>query len=238
MAFQRSSAWTIERLTGTDSRTVLRPLFEEYLTWLAEQLRDNYGIVFDEPDEVVMERHHRAFDAELPKMLGPRGRVIVARAGDAIVAVGTMKPVTDDIAEIKRVYVRPMPGAKASPARSWLGCSTMRARSDSRWSGLRRWTSCVRPLPCTGRSEPRKPCSSTGLKPRRRGLRASPATCRSGWHLAERSRAFSLRRYRAGEPWRLMGRLQLLRSRRDGRLCVWLESLHGGRAPDRLAPGL
>ena len=33
--------------------------------------------------------------------------MIVARAGDAIVAVGTMKPVTDDIAEIKRVYVRP-----------------------------------------------------------------------------------------------------------------------------------
>ncbi len=107
MDFQHSGAWTIERLTGTDSRTVLRPLFEEYLTWLAAQLRDNYGIVFDEPDEVVMERHHRAFDAELPKMLGPRGRVIVARAGDAIVAVGTMKPVTDDIAEIKRVYVRP-----------------------------------------------------------------------------------------------------------------------------------
>ena len=33
--------------------------------------------------------------------------MIVARAGDTIVAVGTMKPVTDDIAEIKRVYVRP-----------------------------------------------------------------------------------------------------------------------------------
>ena len=54
-----------------------------------------------------MERHHQAFDAELPKMLGSRGRVIVARAGDAIVAVGTMKPVSDDVAEIKRVYVRP-----------------------------------------------------------------------------------------------------------------------------------
>ena len=107
MPFQRSSGWTIERLTGTDSGTVLRPVFEEYLTWVAEQLRDNYGIVFDEPDEVVMERHHRAFDTELPKMLGPRGRVIVARAGEAIVAVGTMKPVTDNIAEIKRVYVRP-----------------------------------------------------------------------------------------------------------------------------------
>jgi ribosomal protein S18 acetylase RimI-like enzyme len=107
MASQTASPWTIERLTGADSRTVLRPVFEEYLTWVAEQLRDNYGIVFEESNEVVRERHHRAFDAELPKMLGPRGRVIVARAGDAIVGVGTMKPVTDDIAEIKRVYVRP-----------------------------------------------------------------------------------------------------------------------------------
>ena len=107
MDSQRSGAWTLERLTGTDSRTVLRPVFEEYLTWITEQLRDNRGIVFDEPEEVVMERHHQAFDTELPKMLGPRGRVIVARAGDAIVAVGTMKPVSDDVAEIKRVYVRP-----------------------------------------------------------------------------------------------------------------------------------
>ena len=107
MASQISTPWTIERLTGADSRTVLRPVFEEYLTWVAEQLRDNYGIVFEESNEVVTERHHRAFDAELPKMLGPRGRVIVARAGGAILGVGTMKPVSDDIAEIKRVYVRP-----------------------------------------------------------------------------------------------------------------------------------
>jgi GNAT superfamily N-acetyltransferase len=107
MGSRRGSEWTIQRLTGSDNGAVLRPLFEEYLNWLAGQLRDNYGIVFDEPDEVVKERHHRAFDAELPKMLGPRGRVIVARSGDAIVAVGTMKPVTDEIAEIKRVYVRP-----------------------------------------------------------------------------------------------------------------------------------
>lgn len=100
------SRWTLDRLTGPDTAVVLRPLFTEYLRWVADELRGS-GIVFDEPDEVLLERHHHAFDAELPKMLGPRGRVIVARIADAIVGVGTMKPVSVDTAEIKRMFVRP-----------------------------------------------------------------------------------------------------------------------------------
>jgi GNAT superfamily N-acetyltransferase len=100
------SSWTLERLTGPDTAVVLRPLFTEYLQWVADQLRAS-GVVFDEPNDVLLERHHRAFDAELPKMLGPRGRVIVARMADDIVAVGTMKPVDADTAEIKRMFVRP-----------------------------------------------------------------------------------------------------------------------------------
>jgi GNAT superfamily N-acetyltransferase len=102
---QRS--WTLDRLTGPDTGVVLRPLFTEYLRWVADRLRDDHGIAFDEPEEELLERHHRAFDAELPKMLGPRGRVIVARIADTIVGVGTMKPVSDDTAEIKRMFVRP-----------------------------------------------------------------------------------------------------------------------------------
>jgi GNAT superfamily N-acetyltransferase len=99
-------SWTLDRLTGPDTAAVLRPLFTEYLQWVADELRGS-GVVFDEPDEVLLERHHRAFDDELPKMLGPRGRVIVARITDEIVGVGTMKPVSDDTAEIKRMFVRP-----------------------------------------------------------------------------------------------------------------------------------
>lgn len=100
-------SWTLDRLTGPDTAAVLRPLFTEYLQWVADRLRHDYGIAFDEPEEVLLERHHRAFDAELPKMLGPRGRVIVARIADSIVGVGTMKPVSDGTAEIKRMFVRP-----------------------------------------------------------------------------------------------------------------------------------
>jgi GNAT superfamily N-acetyltransferase len=98
--------WSLDRLTGPDTAMVLRPLFTEYLVWVADQLRAS-GVVFDEPNDVLLERHHRAFDAELPKMLGPRGRVIVARIADDIVGVGTMKPVDADTAEIKRMFVRP-----------------------------------------------------------------------------------------------------------------------------------
>jgi len=107
VAVGRSSAWTVERLTGRDTATALRPLFREYLNWFADQLRDHHQVHFDEPDGVVIERHHRAFDAALPDMLSGRGRVIVARTADEIVGVGTLKPVDDVTAEIKRVFVRP-----------------------------------------------------------------------------------------------------------------------------------
>jgi GNAT superfamily N-acetyltransferase len=98
----------IERLEGPPARAeaVTEKLMREYLMWWAERLDADYGVVFDDPD-AVMAAHQREFTQELPHLLGPRGRLLVARAGTEIVGVGALKPVDPGVAEIKRMYVRP-----------------------------------------------------------------------------------------------------------------------------------
>jgi putative acetyltransferase len=84
--------------------TVVEPLFHEYGEWVAERLGQDLGITFTEADQA---RHHEAFRGELSRLLGSRGRLLVARLGDDPVGVGTLKPVDGTTGEIKRMYVRP-----------------------------------------------------------------------------------------------------------------------------------
>jgi GNAT superfamily N-acetyltransferase len=95
---------TVTAATAADVAAVVDPLFHEYGQWVASRLEQDFGIRFTEAD---LARHHEAFRAELPPLLGPRGRLVVARLGDEPVGVGTLKPVDDTTAEIKRMYVRP-----------------------------------------------------------------------------------------------------------------------------------
>jgi GNAT superfamily N-acetyltransferase len=95
---------TVTAATATDASEVVDPLFSEYGEWVAGRLEQDVGITFTETD---LARHHDAFRAELPRLLGSRGRLLVARIGDNPVGVGTLKPVDETTAEIKRVYVRP-----------------------------------------------------------------------------------------------------------------------------------
>lgn len=95
---------TITTATPTDVSAVVDPLFIEYGEWVAGQLEQDLGITFTEADQT---RHHDGFRAELPRLLGSRGRLLVARLGDDPAGVGALKPVDDTTAEIKRMYVRP-----------------------------------------------------------------------------------------------------------------------------------
>jgi ribosomal protein S18 acetylase RimI-like enzyme len=100
---------TIERLTGPDAEAVVEPLLREYVPWAAAQLID-HGLKVDDVDEMI-EQHHEAFRVEIPKLVGPRGRLLVARlgehAGGPVLGMGALKPVDAVTAEIKRMYVRP-----------------------------------------------------------------------------------------------------------------------------------
>jgi GNAT superfamily N-acetyltransferase len=95
---------TVSTATATDLSAVVDPLLREYGEWVAEHLERDVGIAFTEAD---LARHHDAFRDEFPRLLGRRGRLLVARLGDNPVGVGTLKPVDDATAEIKRMYVRP-----------------------------------------------------------------------------------------------------------------------------------
>jgi GNAT superfamily N-acetyltransferase len=95
---------TVTTATAADISAVVDPLFHEYGEWVAGRLERDAGITFTGAD---LARHHEAFRRELPRLLGSRGRLLVARLGDSPVGVGALKPVDDTTAEIKRMYVRP-----------------------------------------------------------------------------------------------------------------------------------
>jgi GNAT superfamily N-acetyltransferase len=95
---------TVANVTTAEVSTVVDPLFGEYGEWVADHLERDAGITSTEADQA---RHHDAFRAEVPRLLGPRGRLLVARLDEQPVGVGALKPVDDTTAEIKRMFVRP-----------------------------------------------------------------------------------------------------------------------------------
>jgi GNAT superfamily N-acetyltransferase len=98
----------IERLDGppAQAEALTGEILREYLLWCGERLTTDYGVTFDDQDAAVA-AHHREFTRELPHLLGPRGRLLIARTGPEVVGVGALKPVDAAVAEIKRMYVRP-----------------------------------------------------------------------------------------------------------------------------------
>ncbi|WP_043782764.1 GNAT family N-acetyltransferase [Rhodococcus sp. JVH1] len=97
--------WRLEYVTDLGAAVDVEPLVQEYWGWAGERLAGMLGrpVRADSAD-----RMHRAFMAELPTIIGPRGRLLVVRSQDAIVGIAMLKPVDDVTAELKRVYVRPV----------------------------------------------------------------------------------------------------------------------------------
>jgi len=98
----------IEQLDGapTQAEAITEEILREYLMWVGERFTADFGVVFSDRDAAVA-AHHRKFTQELPHLLGPRGRLLVARASSEVVGVGALKPVDATVVEIKRMYVRP-----------------------------------------------------------------------------------------------------------------------------------
>lgn len=117
------------QVTAAEVPDVVEPLFREYGEWVAQRFLESHGIVFTDAD---LERHHEAFRAELLKLLGPRGRLVVAWCDGEPVGVGALKPVDDTTAEVKRMYVRPQAQGRGA-GRAILG----RLLADARAEGYR-----------------------------------------------------------------------------------------------------
>jgi GNAT superfamily N-acetyltransferase len=91
-------------LCSIDEISEAEPLFHEYVEWGREHLAADYGIIWDDGKVAAM---HDGFRAEWPKLVSERGRLYLARHGDEVTGVGGLKPMSDDVAEVKRVFVRP-----------------------------------------------------------------------------------------------------------------------------------
>lgn len=76
-------------------------LITEYLEWLNERIQREYGMAFDVAAMV------RSDLADRRKFHPPHGRFYLAQYGEEVAGVGCLKKLTDEAAEIQRMYVLP-----------------------------------------------------------------------------------------------------------------------------------
>lgn len=83
------------------TREAARALITEYLTWLVDLARAEYGLTFDVDAMVASDLEDDS------KFFPPDGRFYVVRHGGAFIGVGSLKRLTATLAEVQRMYVRP-----------------------------------------------------------------------------------------------------------------------------------
>ena len=79
----------------------IRELFWEYLQWANAKLNEEFGVNFD--IAAMIERDM----VELAKFLPPSGRLLLGHCDGQIAGIACMRKLSQDVGEIKRMYVRP-----------------------------------------------------------------------------------------------------------------------------------
>lgn len=101
-----ASTVSIERVCDRDRWPVIDALLREYVPWAVERLQAEHGIRFDNVD-AEMEKHHASFESDADAILAGRGRLLLAHLHGRPAGLVALKPVDDDVAEVKRLFVRP-----------------------------------------------------------------------------------------------------------------------------------
>jgi GNAT superfamily N-acetyltransferase len=94
------------RVTDAASLGRVEPLLREYVSWVFDGVQEHFGVRFDDRDAVVQARHAE-FRSTFPSLLSGRGRLVLATVDGVPAGVGALKPVDADVAEVKRMFVRP-----------------------------------------------------------------------------------------------------------------------------------
>ena len=92
---------TIIQASKDDSTAIVRDLFSEYLHWGCQELQRHYGVIFD--PEAMLEHDI----ADLRIFWPPQGRLLLAYDDGAVAGCACVRTIGPQIAEIKRMYVRP-----------------------------------------------------------------------------------------------------------------------------------
>ena len=92
---------TILQASSDKHETIVRDLFREYLHWVCPAIQHEFGVSFDA--EAVLEHDL----ADLHVFLPPIGRLLLAYDDAAVAGCACVRTIGPQIAEIKRMYVRP-----------------------------------------------------------------------------------------------------------------------------------
>ena len=76
-------------------------LFWEYLQWANKKVEENFGVSFD--IAVMLEEDMNT----LGKFMPPKGRLLLSYVEDQPMGIACLKALTEGIAEVKRMFVRP-----------------------------------------------------------------------------------------------------------------------------------
>jgi GNAT superfamily N-acetyltransferase len=79
----------------------IRELFWEYLQWANTKVEENFGVSFDIASMIEEDMN------SLDKFLPPKGCLLLGYVEDQPMGIACLKALTDSIAEVKRMYVRP-----------------------------------------------------------------------------------------------------------------------------------
>ncbi len=90
----------LRRIESTEQLAPAVLLAREYGEWALDRAKADYGIAVEHESE-------SGLSIDLGGLLEERARLYVAEVGDDPVGIGGLKPLSDQAAEIKRMYVRP-----------------------------------------------------------------------------------------------------------------------------------
>lgn len=96
-----TSCVELHAVESPEQRRAARELISEYLRWVAELARSNYGLSFDVEGMIQSDVEDRT------KFYPPNGRFYLICHGHVYVGVGCLKRLAPGIGEVQRMYVRP-----------------------------------------------------------------------------------------------------------------------------------
>lgn len=90
-----------QQVESDEQKKQAAALIREYLEWLNERIKRDYGLEFDVNAMVESDL------SDSHKFFPPTGRFYLARYGSAVAGVGCLKKLAEGVGEIQRMYVRP-----------------------------------------------------------------------------------------------------------------------------------
>ena len=97
---ETSSSSALRRVESREEVDAAVTLAWEYGQWMVQVAKREYGIDAEAESE-------QGLGSSIDQLLAPRGRLYLVEVDGVPVGLGGLKPVSDEIAEIKRIYLRP-----------------------------------------------------------------------------------------------------------------------------------